>query len=136
MQNGKVDMVITGADRVTRTGDVANKIGTYLKALAARDNHLPFYVAIPSSTIDWNIRDGIKEIPIEERGDEEVKYVQGKVNDDLVNVLIAPEQSPAANYAFDITPSHLITGFITERGICKASEKGLLGLFPENDTVQ
>ncbi|MEE8437903.1 MAG: S-methyl-5-thioribose-1-phosphate isomerase, partial [Candidatus Neomarinimicrobiota bacterium] len=105
MQNGKVDMVITGADRVTRTGDVANKIGTYLKALAARDNHLPFYVAIPSSTIDWNIRDGKTEIPIEERGEEEVKYIQGKLNDELIKVLIAPEQSPAANYGFDITPA-------------------------------
>lgn len=131
MQHGKVDMVITGADRVTRTGDVANKIGTYLKALAATDNHIPFYVAIPSSTIDWSIKDGKEEIPIEERGEEEVKYIKGMVDNQLRSVLIAPKDSPAANYGFDVTASRHITGFITERGICEASEKGLLSLFPE-----
>jgi len=136
MQNGKVDMVITGADRVTRTGDVANKIGTYLKALAAMDNHIPFYVAIPSSTIDWEIKDGKTEIPIEERGEEEVKYIQGMVDNQIKTVLIAPEKSPAANYGFDITPSRLITGLITERGTCEASENGLLSLFPENSSDQ
>jgi len=136
MQNGKVDMVITGADRVTRTGDVANKIGTYLKALAATDNNIPFYVAIPSSTIDWKIRDGKTEIPIEERGEEEVKYIQGMADDALTTVLIAPLESPASNYGFDITPSRLITGLITERGICQASEHGLLGLFPEKEHDQ
>ena len=132
MQNGKVDMVITGADRVTRSGDVANKIGTYLKALAAIDNNVPFYVTFPSSTIDWVIKDGKTEIPIEERGEEEVKYIQGMDGGQLRKVLIAPEKSPAANYGFDITPARLITGFITERGICEASEAGLLGLYPEH----
>ncbi len=132
MQNGKVDMVITGADRVTRNGDVANKIGTYLKALAAEDNNVPFYVAIPSSTIDWRIKDGISEIRIEERDEEEVKYMQGMDNGQLRKVLITPKKSPAANYGFDITPARLITGLITERGICEASEAGLLSLFPEN----
>ena len=132
MQNGKVDMVITGADRVTRSGDVANKIGTYLKALAAIDNNVPFYVAFPSSTIDWRINDGINEIPIEERDEEEVKYIQGMDRGQLRKVLIAPKESPAANYGFDITPARLITGLITERGICEASEAGLLSLFPEN----
>jgi methylthioribose-1-phosphate isomerase len=131
MQIGKVDMVITGADRVTRTGDVANKIGTYLKALAASDNNIPFYVSIPSSTIDWRIKDGLTEIPIEKRGEEEVKYMDGLENNQITSVLVAPEQSPAANYGFDITPSRLITGLITERGICKADEGGLLELFPE-----
>ena len=131
MHHGKVVMVITGADRVTRTGDVANKIGTYLKALAASDNKIQFYVAIPSSTIDWNISDGKTEIPIEERGEEEVKYIQGLEDNQLKKVLIAPEQSPAANYGFDITPARLITGLITERGICEASEQGLLSLYPE-----
>ena len=131
MQNGKVDMVITGADRVTRKGDVANKIGTYLKALAALDNNVPFYVAVPSSTIDWQISDGIKEISIEERSEEEVKYISGMEGNILRRVLISPEQSPAANYGFDVTPSRLITGLITERGICEASEKGIIRLFPE-----
>lgn len=131
MQNGMVDLVITGADRVTRTSDVANKIGTYLKALAANDNHIPFYVAIPSSTIDWEIRDGFSKIPIEERGEDEVKYVRGVENGALKSVLVTPEKSAAANYGFDITPSRLVSGLITERGICQASEVGLLELFPE-----
>lgn len=131
MQTGKVDMVITGADRVTRTGDVANKIGTYLKALAASDNNIPFYVAIPSSTIDWTIEDGLTEIPIEERSEEEVKYIDGLENNRITTVLVAPEGSPAANYGFDITPSRLITGLITERGICKIDEEDLFELFPD-----
>ena len=131
MQHGLVDFVITGADRVTRTGDAANKIGTYLKALAAKDNGIPFYVAIPSSTIDWQIRDGVKEIPIETRDTEEVKYMQGLNNGELQKILITPKDSPAANYGFDVTPSRLLTGLITERGICKASEEGLLSLYPE-----
>jgi len=131
MQHGMVDMVITGADRVTRTGDAANKIGTYLKALAAKDNGIPFYIAMPSTTIDWNIRNGLSEIPIEQRDPDEVKYIQGLCDGELKKVLLTPEQSPAANYGFDITPSRLITGFITERGICEASEKGLIGLYPE-----
>ena len=131
MQNNHVDLVITGADRVTRTGDVANKIGTYLKALAAQDNNVPFYVAIPSSTIDWKISDGNKEIPIEQRGGNEVRYIQGMNGDELQKVLLTPPNSPVANYGFDITPSRLVSGLITERGICEASENGLLHLFPE-----
>lgn len=131
MQHGLVDMVITGADRVTRNGDAANKIGTYLKALAARDNQIPFYVALPSSTIDWQIHDGVAEIPIETRDADEVKYIQGLCDGELKRVLVTPEGSPAANYGFDVTPSRLITGLITERGICEASESGLLRLFPE-----
>jgi len=135
MQNNKVDMVITGADRVTQTGDVANKIGTYLKALAAKDNHIPFYVAIPSSTIDWSLKDGNKQILIEERSEDEIKYILGMHEKEMKKVLIAPEKSPAVNYGFDITPSRLITGLITERGICKASESGIIGLFPEKNML-
>ena len=134
MQNDMVDLVITGADRVTRTGDVANKIGTYLKALAAGDNRVPFYVAIPSSTIDWQISDGKSEIKIEERSEDEVKYIQGISDGQLTKVLVTPEQSPAANYAFDITPARLVSALITDRGICEASEFGILGLFPEKIT--
>ena len=131
MQHGMVDMVIVGTDRTTYTGDVANKIGTYLKALAARDNNLPFYVALPSSTFDWTLRDGIKEIPIETRDPDEVRYVQGMNQGTTQHVLITPEFSPAGNFAFDVTPARLVTGFITERGICGASEKEILNLFPE-----
>jgi len=131
MQQGKVDIVIVGTDRTTATGDVANKIGTYLKALAAWDNHLPFYVALPSSTFDWNLSDGIKEIPIEERDPDEIRYIEGLANDKPVRVLICPEKSAAANYAFDVTPAKLVTGFITERGICKATAADIKRLFPE-----
>jgi methylthioribose-1-phosphate isomerase len=131
MQHGMVDLVIVGADRVTRTGDVANKIGTYLKALAAKDNNVPFYVAFPSSTFDWKMRDGVKEIKIEERGPEEVKYIEGLSEGEIKKVLLTPENSPAANYGFDVTPARLITGLITEKGICKADEKSILSLYPE-----
>jgi len=133
MQHGQVDMVITGTDRTTRTGDVANKIGTYLKALAARDNGIPFYVALPSPTIDWNVRDGVKEIPIEERSGEEVRVLPGwdDAADAAVSVRICPPNTLAANPAFDVTPARLVTGLITERGVCDASEAGLSGLFPE-----
>ncbi len=131
MQHGMVDMVITGADRVTSTGDVANKIGTYLKALAAKDNGVPFYVAFPSSTLDWRIKDGVKEIPIEQRSPDEVKYIAGWHEGEIKKVLLTPKESPAVNYAFDVTPSRLVTGLITERGICDASEEGLLSLYPE-----
>lgn len=131
MQHGLVDLVIVGTDRTTRQGDVANKIGTYLKALAARDNGVPFYVALPSSTIDWSLQDGIKEIPIEQRSDREVKYIDGLSPYGTTEVLICPESSPAANYGFDVTPARLITGLITERGLCEANEAGLLSLFPE-----
>jgi methylthioribose-1-phosphate isomerase len=133
MQNGLVDMVITGTDRTTRTGDVANKIGTYLKALAAKDNNVPFYVALPSSTFDWNMRDGVKEIPIEERGSEEVKYAKGLTKENKIEtVLLTPKDAKAVNYSFDVTPARLITGLITERGICKANEESILNLFPEH----
>ncbi len=131
MQHGLVDVVITGTDRTLFTGDVGNKIGTYLKALAAKDNDIPFYVALPSSTFDWEKRDGVKEIPIEQRDATEVKYIQGLHGSEIVKVLLTPEESPAANYAFDVTPARLVTGLITERGICEASEKGVLGLYPE-----
>ncbi|PWU03268.1 MAG: S-methyl-5-thioribose-1-phosphate isomerase [Bacteroidetes bacterium] len=131
MQQGMVDLVITGADRVTRQGDAANKIGTYLKALAAKDNNVPFYVALPSSTFDWNMRDGVKEIPIEQRDPAEIKFVSGLNDGEIKEVLITPADSAAANYGFDITPSRLINGLITERGICKANENDILNLFPE-----
>ena len=132
MQHGLVDMVIVGTDRTTRNGDVANKIGTYLKALAAKDNEIPFYVALPSTTLDMTIRDGLKEIPIEERDQNEVKYIQGKRSDGQIDsVLICPETTPASNYGFDVTPARLVTKIITERGVCDASEEGLLELFPE-----
>jgi methylthioribose-1-phosphate isomerase len=133
MQHGMVDLVMVGTDRTTRAGDVANKIGTYLKALAAKDNNIPFYVALPSSTFDWEITDGIKDIPIEERNPEEIRLVQGLVNGKLKQVLVPPAGSAAANHAFDVTPARLVTGFITERGLCEASEAGILGLFPEKD---
>ena len=129
MQRGQVDMCIVGTDRTLSTGDVANKIGTYLKALAAKDNNVPFYVALPSSTIDWNIKD-FKKIPIEERNSEELSHVEGLDEDEnLKKVRIYPEKSKTLNLAFDITPSKYVTGLITEKGVCEASEKGLKGLF-------
>src|SRR6266550_5173515 len=130
MQRGDVDLVIVGSDRTTCTGDVANKIGTYLKALAAFDNKIPFYVALPSTSFDWTIRDG-SEIPIEERGAEEVKRAEGWSDGELLEVSVAPKNSPAANYGFDVTPRRLVTALITERGVCQANEKSILGLFPE-----
>ncbi len=131
MQRGAVDLVMVGSDRTTRAGDVANKIGTYLKALAAKDNKIPFYVALPSSSFDWAIRDG-SEIPIEERGAEELKRADGWRNGRMWEVSVAPESSPAVNYGFDVTPRRLVTGLITERGVCKADEKSILELFPEH----
>ncbi|MCB9030622.1 MAG: S-methyl-5-thioribose-1-phosphate isomerase [Deltaproteobacteria bacterium] len=130
MQHGMVDIVIVGSDRTTRNGDVANKIGTYLKALAAYDNNVPFYVALPSSTIDWNLTDGISQIPIEERDDTEVKYISGLVDDEIKQILLTPKHSHAANFAFDVTPARFVTGLITERGICDANESSMQGLFP------
>ncbi len=131
MQQGQVDLCIVGTDRTTCTGDVCNKIGTYLKALAATDNDVPFYVALPSSTIDWTLEDGAA-IPIEERDQEEVLLVSGLSADGQVRqVRIAPEQTKAANPAFDVTPARLVTGLITERGICTANKEALLALFPE-----
>ncbi len=138
MQHGMVDLCLVGTDRTTRTGDVANKIGTYLKALAARDNRVPFYVALPSSSFDWKMRDGLREIPIEERGSEEVKIADGllldasgRVTKRHAEVLVTPPESPAANYGFDVTPSRLVTGLITERGRCRATERAITALFPE-----
>lgn len=132
MQHGMVDLVLTGTDRTTRTGDVANKIGTYLKALAAFDNQIPFYVALPSSTFDWSLRDGLANIEIEQRNEKEVKYIRGLGEGSIREILISNQDSPAINYAFDVTPARLITGLITERGICKATEQSILNLFPEN----
>ncbi len=132
MQHGQVDLAIVGADRVTRGGDAANKIGTYLKALAARDNGLPFWVALPSSTIDWRTRDGVAEIPIEQRAATEVTHLTGPTEaGTLATIAVTAPGSPAANPAFDVTPARLLSGFITERGCCAAGEAGLLGLFPE-----
>lgn len=131
MQHGQVDICITGTDRTTRNGDVANKIGTYLKALAARDNDIPFYVALPSTTIDWTITDGIDNIPIEERDPTEVSQVYGRTGDQLCSVDTVASNTRISNYAFDVTPARLVTGLITECGICDASEDGLASLFPE-----
>ena len=129
MQRGQVDMCITGTDRTLSNGDVANKIGTYLKALAAYDNKVPFYVALPSSTIDWNIKNS-KDIPIEERNSEELSHVEGlDKNDKLTKVLIYPKKSQSMNLAFDITPAKYVTGLITEKGVCNASKEGLENLF-------
>jgi methylthioribose-1-phosphate isomerase len=132
MQHGLIDMVIVGSDRTTANADVCNKIGTYLKALAARDNSVPFYVALPSPTIDWTVRDGLKEIPIEERSADEVNFVQGRGDDGAITrVRVAPQGTDAANPAFDVTPARLVTGLITERGVAEASPEGLKALFPE-----
>ncbi len=133
MQHGMVDLVLVGTDRTTYTGDVGNKIGTYLKALAARDNGVPFYVALPSSSFDWARRDGLREIPIEQRGGDEVTSIAGWHEGAVKWVRLTPEGSPAANYAFDVTPARLVTGLITERGLCDASEQGVLSLFPEKE---
>jgi len=139
MQHGLVDLVITGADRVTRTGDAANKIGTYLKALAAKENNVPFYVALPSTTFDFSMKDGVKEIPIEERDSSEVRFVSGKTvpslggDGSVETVQICPDSTNARNWAFDVTPARYITGFITERGVCAADEPGILLLFPEQN---
>ncbi|MFO7709321.1 MAG: S-methyl-5-thioribose-1-phosphate isomerase [Desulfobacterales bacterium] len=131
MQHGRVDIVIVGSDRTTAAGDVANKIGTYLKALAARDNHIPFYVALPSSSFDWALGDGLRGIPIEERDADEVRFVDGWGGGRRTRVRICPEATPAANFAFDVTPARLVTGLITERGVCRADPEDIRRLFPE-----
>lgn len=127
MQHGKVDIVLVGSDRTTRTGDVCNKIGTYLKALAAYDNGIPFYAAMPSSSFDFSIADGVAEITIEERDAKEVRFLEGKGG----NIQVTPDDCPVANYGFDVTPARLVTGLITERGICGANEESILKLFPK-----
>jgi methylthioribose-1-phosphate isomerase len=133
MQQGLVDLVLVGADRVTANADAANKIGTYLKALAAKDNAVPFYVALPHSTIDWSLASG-REIPIEERNADEVLIMSGRTRDgQVIAVEISAPGSPARNDAFDVTPARLITGLITERGVCEASHAGLRSLYPERD---
>jgi methylthioribose-1-phosphate isomerase len=126
-----VDMVIVGSDRTTRTGDVANKIGTYLKALAAFDNNIPFYAALPSTTIDFSISNGLKEIKVEERAQEEVTQITGFGDGKVRSVRICPENTVAANYGFDITPAKLVTGLITEKGICKATEEDIKIMFSD-----
>ncbi len=136
MQHGQVDVCIVGTDRTTAGGDVCNKIGTYLKALAADANGVPFYVALPSPTIDWTIEDGLRDIPIEQRDATEVSHITGRTNQgDVVTVKLTPDGSPAANYAFDVTPARYVTGLITERGVCAASRDGLESLFPERKTL-
>ena len=131
MQKGLVDICIVGSDRTTRSGDVANKIGTYLKALAARDNNVPFFVALPDSTIDWKIRDGLADIPIEERDENEVSSVTGSINGKLESLRITPVGSKSVNYAFDVTPAQYVTGLITPRGVCNANENDINNLYPE-----
>ncbi|MFL5358979.1 S-methyl-5-thioribose-1-phosphate isomerase [Archangium sp.] len=132
MQHGEVDLCIVGTDRTTARGDVANKIGTYLKALAAKDNGVPFYVALPSPTIDWTLEDGVRDIPIEQRDGRELTDVSGRLpSGEVVTVRVTPEGSAVANYGFDVTPARLVTALVTERGVCAASSEGLLSLFPE-----
>jgi methylthioribose-1-phosphate isomerase len=132
MQHGEVDLCIVGTDRTTARGDVANKIGTYLKALAAKDNGVPFYVALPSPTIDWTLEDGVRDIPIEQRDGAELTDISGRLpSGEVVTVRVTPPGSPAANYGFDVTPARLVTALVTERGVCAASPEGLRSLFPE-----
>jgi len=132
MQRGMVDLVMVGADRVTRRGDVCNKIGTYLKAVAARANNVPFYAAVPTPTIDWGIEDALREIPIEERAEDEVRIVRGLIGDAFAEVMIAPRSTPVANPAFDVTPAEFVTAIITEKGTVRATEKELLGFWPRS----
>ncbi|HRX10520.1 MAG TPA: S-methyl-5-thioribose-1-phosphate isomerase [Draconibacterium sp.] len=136
MQHGMVDLVIVGSDRTTANGDVANKIGTYLKALAAKDNNIPFYVALPSSTFDFTIENGLKEIQIEQRDSKEVAEIEGWTGSEIKNVRLIPEKSKVENYGFDVTPARLVSGLITERGICKAERESILNLFPEKGRIK
>ncbi|MGP0091853.1 MAG: S-methyl-5-thioribose-1-phosphate isomerase [Xanthobacteraceae bacterium] len=137
MQHGLVDLVIVGADRVTADGDVCNKIGTYLKALAARDNGVPFYAAVPSPTIDFTLADGVAEIPIEQRGPEEVETITGRTADGRIEtVRVVPDGSPVANYGFDVTPARLVTGLITERGVLAPNRAALAAAFPERKSTR
>jgi len=134
MQHDMVDVVIVGSDRTTVTGDVANKIGTYLKALAAMDNNIPFHVALPTSTIDLTLADGVKDIPIEERSEDEIHYMEGMVGEHYQKVKISSPGSPAINYGFDVTPARLITSLITEKGICKPSKEAINRLIKQQET--
>ncbi|HTO80110.1 MAG TPA: S-methyl-5-thioribose-1-phosphate isomerase [Methylocystis sp.] len=137
MQHGEVDLCIVGSDRTTRRGDVCNKIGTYLKALAAHASGVPFYVALPASTLDWRLRDGVKEIPIEERSGDEVSFMNGLTDaGEVARVRVTPQGSPAKNFGFDVTPARYVTALVTERGVCEASEEGLRGLFHEGAQVE
>ena len=131
MQHKMVDLVIVGSDRTTRNGDVANKIGTYLKALAAKDNNVPFYVALPMSSFDWDIKDGLQQIEIEERDADEVRFIEGLCEGEIKKVLLTPESTPCKNFGFDVTPARFVSGLITERGICDANEQSILKLYPE-----
>ena len=136
MQHGMVDLCIVGTDRTTATGDVANKIGTYLKALAAKDNGVPFYVALPSTTLDFTLADGVRQIPIEQRDGDEVARISGRTDaGDVVSVTLVPDGSPVANYAFDVTPARLVSGLITERGVAAPSRAGIAALFPERQVA-
>jgi methylthioribose-1-phosphate isomerase len=133
MQQGSVDICLVGSDRTTRSGDVCNKVGTYLKALAAKDNDVPFYVCLPSTTIDWRISDGVKEVPIEQRDSTEVSQITGKLaNGNIDQVTIVPAGTSVVNYAFDVTPARLVTGLVTERAIVQATESSLCAAFPEH----
>ncbi len=137
MQHGEVDLCIVGSDRTTRRGDVCNKIGTYLKALAAHDNGVPFYVALPASTFDWSLGDGVKEIPIEERSGDEVSFMNGLTDaNEVARVRVTPKGSTARNFGFDVTPARYVTALVTERGVCAASEEGLRALFPEGAALR
>ncbi len=132
MQHGEVDLCIVGSDRTTRRGDVCNKIGTYLKALAAHASDVPFYVALPASTLDWRLCDGVREIPIEERSGDEVSFMSGLTDaGEVTRVRVTPQGSPAKNFGFDVTPARYVTALVTERGVCAASEEGLRALFPD-----
>jgi methylthioribose-1-phosphate isomerase len=134
MQHGMVDLCLVGSDRTTRSGDVCNKIGTYLKALAAKDNQVPFYVCLPSTTIDWSCSDGIREIPIEQRDGREVSEISGKLaNGEVTTLSIAPDATAVTNYAFDVTPARLVSALITERGVFEASDKSLAKAFAEQN---
>lgn len=134
MQHGMIDLVLVGSDRTTIKGDIANKIGTYLKALAARDNKIPFYSAFPSTTFDFSISNGLKEIPVEERNEEEITFVEGFNGERIEKVRICPFNTRSVNYGFDVTPAKLITGLITEKGICKALEKEIREMFSDKKT--
>lgn len=135
MQNGRVDLVIVGSDRTSPFGDVVNKIGTYLKALAAKDNNIPFYAALPSSSIDWSLNEGARSVPIEERNEDEIRYMEGLAGGAYTKMNIVPEDFPVANCGFDVTPARLVTGLITERGVVRADHENIMKLYPEKNNT-